>query len=110
MTHPSVDFKHQPGGFEMEPTESTTARETMTVDIESVRSSYNRNLNASMDRLRQESEIHGGELVARSTDGLETFGYAASYDELFSLLDRENIDPHEVAIARVPAPDECRLF
>jgi hypothetical protein len=110
VTNPIVDFKHQPGGCKMEPTESTTARETMTVDIESVRSSYNRNLNASMDRLQQESEIHGGELVARSADGVETFGYANSYDELFSLLDKKQIDLHEVVIARVASLDEGCLF
>jgi hypothetical protein len=80
------------------------------VEKATIHASYNRNLNASQDALQRESETHGGMLVARSTDGLETFAYAESYDELFAMLDQQQIDPHEAVIARVPPCDESCLF
>jgi hypothetical protein len=84
--------------------------EAGAVENATIQSSYNRNLNAAQDALEKESEVHGGELVARSVDGRETFGYASTYDELFGLLDETQIDQHNVVIARIPAADEACLF
>ena len=94
----------------MERTESATAQEIMPVENPSIESSYNRNLNAAMDELRKEAEVHAGELVARSTDGLVTFGYAQSYDELFALLADMDVEPHDAVIGRVPNHGEWCLF
>ena len=73
-------------------------------------SSYNNNLNAAVDELVHESQERGGQLVARSLDGLETYVYADSYAEIYRLLEDRKIRPHEAVVSRVPHADQAVLF
>jgi hypothetical protein len=72
---------------------------------------YNLNRNAvPIEEVVSEAREHGGQLVARSLDGRETYAYASSYDELFDLLAKLRISPNNAVLARVPEADEAFIF
>ena len=89
---------------------SGTAAEAETDAMKPAVSSYNNNLNAVVDDLVREAEERGGQLVARSLDGFETYVYAESYAEIYRLLEDRKIRPHEAVVSRVPHTDEAVLF
>jgi hypothetical protein len=74
-------------------------------------SSYNINRQAVPEsELIEESQEQGGRLAARGTDGLKTYLYADSYEELFQELNCMGILPHQAVVASVPFVDEASIF
>jgi hypothetical protein len=74
-------------------------------------SSYNVNRNAvPMEEILKESQEQGGRLVARSPDGIDTYLYADSYEEIYRLLEERGILPHQAVVDRVRVFDEGEIF
>lgn len=72
--------------------------------------SYNANRAAVSDEeLLAEMQQHGGQLVARSLDGLETYCYADSYDEIYRLLAEQGFAPDEAVVGGVPYLEETGI-
>jgi len=86
-------------------------REANFVNTQLDPTSYNVNRQAvPIDDLIKESQEQGGRLVARSTNGVETYVYADCYQEIYQLLDQRGIQPHQAVVARVPVLNEGEMF
>jgi hypothetical protein len=69
--------------------------------------SYNANRASVSDaELLAEMQQHGGQLVARSLDGLQTYCYADSVDEIYRLVDEMGFAPDEAVVGTVPSLHE----
>jgi hypothetical protein len=72
--------------------------------------SYNANRAVVSDQeLLAEMRQHGGQLVARSLDGIETYCYADSYDEIYRLLAEQGFAPDEAVVGGVSLFGEERI-
>lgn len=78
--------------------------EAQTMNTEQIRNDDQRAMEASL----RESKEHGGQVVARKRDGTNL--YAPSIKELYLLLEKRGIAPHEVSIDYVAPGDESRIF
>lgn len=74
-------------------------------------SSYNANIaGRSQEEVMKEMQDHGGELVARSLDGSQTYGYAGSYAEISALLAGRGLQPHEAVVGHVDEVGVDEMF
>ncbi len=81
-----------------------------SVTLRSV-SSYNANIaGRSEAEVTKEMQDHGGELVARSLDGTQTYGYAGSYPAIYALLAGQGLQPHEAVVAHVDEVGVDEMF
>jgi hypothetical protein len=67
-------------------------------------------LNGDIDRIQQESAVHGGQFVAKRLDG-STVEYAGTEEELERLLrEIHGLTVFDVVVSRVPQLDEDFVF
>jgi hypothetical protein len=91
------------------PTDASIGPTTSEADFMAGVEAYIPNLNARLDDLVREQQLHPGEDVARSLDGRIDYAYAPSIEELTRKLNELGIDPQRVVFDRVPSPD-CEVL